>query len=275
MIEIDSALSGCIMPSGDFTQSCANINLTPYHSTDLYVPVLCKLTADCDSFSDYRPDIHNEIYLPQNTIFSNLNNVNGILSYGISPLNIQASETDIESFELTLKSLGSIDYAAIAKKEELTLNEMNSLATEVTKKANIFRERMGLPISITALPLITAPLGYETKAYEFKPCSQLEGSYVNSCTVKNSQYTSSDIKLKNTELCEIEVNCLKADGNSRIDTSTVYSNINEAAKSTTVQRLENCDGRVVISNLDNQCNNLNEDNIKYKSSQGRSGKIMR
>lgn len=275
MTAIDSALSGCIMPSGDFLNSCTNINLTPYHSSDLYVPVLCKLTADCDSFSNYRPDVHNEIYLPENTIFSNLNNVNGILSYGTSPLNIEAAETDRESFDLTIKSLGSIDYAAIAQKEETTIKEMDSVAMEVTEEANIFRERMGLPSLPFALPLLAAPLEHQTKVYEFKPCSQLEGSYIKSCHAENSQYTSSDVKLKNTELCEIKIDCLKADNSYRIHTSTVYSNINEAAKSTTVQRLENCDGRIVISNLDDQCVNLDANDIEYKSSKGKTGKIMR
>jgi hypothetical protein len=82
---IDSVLLGCNMPAGDFHNSCTITSFAPYASSDKYVPIMCKLIADCDSFSNYRPDVHNEIFLPINTIFSNLNNVNGILSYGTSP----------------------------------------------------------------------------------------------------------------------------------------------------------------------------------------------
>ena|GEM_PF-4586893 len=123
--------------------------------------------------------------------------------------------------------------------------------------------------------LITAPNNFIEVAYEFKSCSQLAGSYLKSCSTETFEYKSSDQELKNTELCEIKVDCLKTDGQSKIHTSTVYSNINEKASAKTVQFLENCDGSIVIGNLDDQCNDLDESNVQSKSVNGKTGRIIR
>jgi hypothetical protein len=138
---------------------------------------------------------------------------------------------------------------------------------------------MGLELAKTDPKNVPKLIGYDPKiqsgvseiSYNFKSCSELAGSFTKSCEVTYSQYQSSDYNLKNTELCEVKVNCLKLDGTSRIYTSTIYSNINEKAEAKTVQFLENCDGKIVIGNLDDQCVNFNEEHAK----KGKSGKIMR
>jgi hypothetical protein len=280
MYSIDSGLSGCIMPLGDFHSSCTNIDLTPYHSTDTYVPVMCKLTADCDSFSAYRPDVYNEVYLPANTIFKNLNNVRGILSYGSSPLNLMAAITDRESFDLTLQELGTIDHHVVAMQNKALIEKGIALAIQAANEANSFLlGEIGakiIPTNLEDVPLlIGAPSVFKVVVYEFKSCSQLAGSYIKSCVAKTLQYTSSDLKLKDTELCEIKVDCLRTDGTSRVSTSTVYSNINEKAQAQAVQFLENCDGSIVIGNLDDQCANSHEATVKNKSGNGKTGKILR
>jgi hypothetical protein len=252
MVDSLTDLSGCIEPLGDYLNTCNNIEMSLYRSTDSYVPNMCKLTADCES-TMYLDDVHNEIYLPKDTTFKNLNNIKGILCYGSSPLNIVASSTDTEAFLLAVAELGE--------------------APEV-KKAVAAAEQKIIEQYQSAVPLLDYKSQVSSiKLYEFKSCSQLSGSYQNSCTSESKPYTSTDINLANTELCEVELSCAATDG-KKVESTTVYSNINDKAEAETVQRLENCDGRIVVGNRDDQCADTAHSSIQDLANKaGKSGRF--
>ncbi len=246
-------LSGCIEPTGDFLTSCGNFDLEVYHSTkDGTVPTMCKFEADCDDgYSSIR--VHNEIYLPINTHFTAMSNIAGHLSYG---KNILSSSFALENPH---------EYSAI----------MNNLKNGVAVRSNIDEELPLFLLEGCVYPLITAP-NYEAPKYEFKAntyeCKAPTGSYSNSCKIEITRFTSIDKNLADTELCHIELECKNLEGKP-IKSNAVYFNIGEKEAFTTVQKLENCNGAIVIGNIDNQCDhNTDSQTIRNKAEKlGKTG----
>lgn len=248
--------SECIMPSGDFLNSCINFSLDVYYSTDKDVPTMCKFEAECgDGIANIL--IENIVYLPINTKFTQMSNVAGFLTYGKNILNnaLAAENPTLYSDIIDYLENGAL---LISKEDE-----------EI--------EPFLLPNC--DYPLIEAPnykvaeLKHTFKQNNYE-CKAPSGSYTESCDVAITRYSSTDNNLKNTELCEINLKCAGLDTINKITSSTVYFNIGEKEVSTTVQKMENCNGAVVIGNLDNQCSGLNDNDIQnIANKKGKTGKF--
>ena len=59
---------------GDFLNSCINVIIKEYNSTDENAPSMCKVTADCKTMFEGLPNKQNEAYLPTQVI--NIDNKN-------------------------------------------------------------------------------------------------------------------------------------------------------------------------------------------------------
>jgi hypothetical protein len=178
-------MTGCVMPHGDYENSCENITVSTYISSDSFAPESCRLEADCKTMFSGLPAIHNVIFLPQNIDITNVNNNNGTLSYGGNLLSIKVADGE-------------------------SLNNAN-----------------------------------------FKPdykCVKPSGSYSKTCTVETSPYHSSDPIYKYTELCSAQISCLKLNGIEK--SHSVYFNIHQDL--TTLNKIENCDGSILVDSIDNQ-----------------------
>lgn len=64
---------------GDFLNSCINVIIKEYNSTDENAPSMCKVTADCKTMFEGLPNKQNEAYLPTQVI--NIDNKNGTLTF--------------------------------------------------------------------------------------------------------------------------------------------------------------------------------------------------
>lgn len=254
-------ITECILPSGHFLNSCGNFDLEVYHSkADGYVPTMCKFEADCDDgYSSIR--VHNEVYLPINTHFTEMSNIGGHLAYG---KNILSNALALENPH---------EYSAV----------MDNLKNGMALRSNADEEIPPFLIKGCDYPLLTSPDYVKNEAaakpkYEFKAnsyeCKAPTGSYSKSCKIEIVRYKSSDNNLKDTELCEINLACSDVRG-TPVKSSTVYFNIGDKEVSTTVQKLENCNGAIVIGTLDNQCSgDKGSDQIKNKAKEfGNTGRF--
>ena len=57
-----TSMTGCTMPHGDYENSCANITISTYISSDILAPDSCKLEADCNTMYIGLPTVHNVVY---------------------------------------------------------------------------------------------------------------------------------------------------------------------------------------------------------------------
>lgn len=240
--------SECIMPEGEFLDSCRNFELKPYHSTDNRVPILCRFEAECDDEEGITP-VENVVYLPTNTKLTEVSNVLGYLTYGMKLLSNKVAKLLPCHHSRIMGQLRGHDRG------ELVLTDSSDL------------------------PFIAPPKA-ETKsiAYSFTPnshtCLPLSGSYIHTCETVISRYISTDKNLEDTELCEAQLNCARIISN--ITSNTVYFNLanKNISETSTVQRLENCDGALIIGNLDHQCNGKDPSHIQNLAKrQGQIGKI--
>jgi hypothetical protein len=96
----------CPHPQGSWKDSCHNITLTPYISTDLYVPTdSCLLRTQCNTIIPSIPPCENSIYF-QATSGLNLGNNNGTLVIQ-SDLGSSTSISDIKQHVQCLPLPGS------------------------------------------------------------------------------------------------------------------------------------------------------------------------
>ena len=101
-------------------------------------------------------------------------------------------------------------------------------------------------------------------------CIRPTGSYSQTCDIKIEKYQSTDPNLINTSLCNADLSCLKLDGKAL--SSAVYFNIRD--EKITAQKIENCDGSLVLGNMDYQCMKKDSETIKEISRKiGNSGVI--
>ena len=101
-------------------------------------------------------------------------------------------------------------------------------------------------------------------------CIIPNGSYSQTCDIKIGKYQSTDPNLINTSLCNADLSCLKLDG--KTSSTVVYFNIRD--KEITAQKIENCDGSLVLGNVDYQCAGKDPKTIKEISEKdGNSGVI--
>lgn len=242
---------GCIMPSGPFTDSCYDIEFNPYTSKDdKNVPSMCLLLATCDSFSQNVEDVVNKIFLPKNTHFTNLANKGGILAYGDHLLSSELSITNPKHYELALNTLKN------------TENHETSIVTlaDEPNPSKIFL--------LSDKPYVEkVEVKFKANTYKCRPPA---GSYIDSCTITFEPYKSIDKNLTYVDFCDAKLKCSSLDGSK--SSETVYFNINEKGKTDTVQKFENCNGAIVVGNLDDQCK---ADESKIKSRAANLGKTGR
>ncbi len=236
--------SECFMPEGEFLNSCRNFELEAYHSTDERVPTLCKFQAECYDQDGNLP-IDNVVYLPANIQLTDVANNDGYLTYSYKFLSNAIAKEFPELYSRIMERL-------TGSKEIPSLHNSNA-------------------------PLIASP-GSKIIKYSFIPnshqCLPLSGSYILTCNTTISRYLSTDPSLSDTELCEAELNCATIT-NSKIS-NTVYFNLADTKTSTltTIQKLENCDGSLVIDSLDNHCNGQSPDHIRNLAQKsGKTGKF--
>lgn len=254
-VVIDNGLNGCIIPFGAYLNSCHDFDVYEYISTDKKVSSMCVLEAECDSGNDNLPNIHNKIYFPKHTHFTQLSNKNGILTYGNHPV----------SFELAISN------------PEVYTSALESISKTVDGEIAYFENALSASDSEVPLLLSDKPHIFEKPKLEFKlsKCNNPSGSYINSCSISTASYKSTDINLQYVELCSAQISCSGLNGN-KIDSSLFYFNINDKVMANalpkTVQRIENCNGKLVIGNLDDQCKNGN-DAINKGDKLGKSGSV--
>ena len=243
----------CIPPIGDFLESCRfdlDFDLSLYRGNDTHVPDMCRFEAECDNRHSGTGTV-NVVFLPTNTKFTEMSNVGGYLTYGKSLLN-----------------------SALALEDPTSYSEvMDNLKNGIALKSDEDEEALPFLLPNCAFPLLAAP-NVTAPKYEYKPqayeCKEPAGSYSKSCDTSISRYTSTDKNLANTELCEVKLNCQGFE--AKVKSSTVYFNIAGKDISTTVQKLENCNGAIVIGNLDDQCSGKEAHEIKKTGSKkGKSG----
>lgn len=266
---------GCLMPEGNYLESCHDLDFYQYVSkTDSNVPVICVLEAVCDSGHPNLADIYNKVFIPKDTLFTKLSNKNGVLTYGRKPVNFELAITNPDVYALAMETIahGSEDSVAFFEGSELVKNKVNQKLAELNSKF------IDLPFSEKPIFLLSDKPHVFVKPsfkYETGECKKPSGSYIDSCEVTTSRYTSVDKNLTYVELCNAKFICNSLGG--KIESSTVYFNINEKlskdAAPQTVQKIENCHGKLVVGNLDNQCKG-DEDKIKARASaHGKSGKF--
>ena len=85
-------------------------------------------------------------------------------------------------------------------------------------------------------------------------CNPPGGSYSRTCPERvSTPYHSTDPHMANTQLCQTKASCRSLRGTEIPD--VVYYNIkqSELADTTTVQKIENCNGRLVAGPRDDRC----------------------
>ena len=192
-----SVKGDCYEPIGDYLQTCKDIAIEPYVSTDPRVPVGCVLTADCPTMFSGLPPMRNEIYIPTHILLDEMSNDNGTLTYSERPL---AADNEDASAD----------------------------------------------------------------------CVEPSGSYAKTCKVLTKHYVSTDPKLQKTEFCEAELTC-KTLSQSR-QSNVVYHNLkSHHFAQQSAQKIENCDGNLVVGENDQQCDSSTAENIKkIAAREGRS-----
>lgn len=97
----------CRMPKGNFKDSCTDIVVKRYLSSDPLVPATCHLKALCATeFAGLSP-VQNEAFFPADFDLEEVCNQNGTLTHGGKPLSGGVIEEDMNSDEHCLPPLGS------------------------------------------------------------------------------------------------------------------------------------------------------------------------
>ena len=278
----------CTMPAGEFIDTCSAFELESYRSTDQRVPTLCKFEATCEDGEG--EVVANTLYLPPNTIIEEVVNVEGHLAYGKKPLSKAIANENPKKYSRIMQHLAASDGASllIAPVEEQSstkerVEEVVPVVADVAPSTKSYFQQASEIYSqlksyfrgeAGASSMEVQSSNNEVK-FESSKCIPLAGSYALTCKSDISHYTSTDPNLANTELCEANLDCLSINENKV--SSTVYFNIADkqiALAEETLQKVENCDGKLVIGNIDNRCNGAYSEDIKNIAEQeGKMGEF--
>jgi hypothetical protein len=184
--------NNCVIPQGNYIDSCTQPRMVPYQSSDPNIPTTCELTTTCNTFYDSMAPIKQKYHIPSGTRFNDVTNHNGSLMYNGVELGRQ-----------------------------------------------------------------------QTSSASDEDCFMPSGSFIGSCNTFLTRYQSTDPNLQQSPLCKAEMNCRTLDGSRSL--SKVYFNIATESKNA-VQRVENCDGSLVISQEDNRCATQEPSKIREISS---------
>lgn len=72
----------CVMPKGDFRNSCTDIVIKSYLSTDPNVPATCMLTASCPTMFTGLAPVDNKVFIAADVQLEQVTNQNGTLAHG-------------------------------------------------------------------------------------------------------------------------------------------------------------------------------------------------
>ncbi len=104
------------------------------------------------------------------------------------------------------------------------------------------------------------PLSGKTSTSSTDPehCFSPQGSYLKTCEIFKMPYISKDQKLGSTDLCEARLKCATLNGS--MTSNIVFFNIRAKDKKS-IEKLENCNGKLKKGKSDNECQ-TNSDTIK-------------
>lgn len=82
-------------------------------------------------------------------------------------------------------------------------------------------------------------------------CLPPQGSYHKTCNTVKKPYISTDPNLINTDLCEAKAKCATLDGT--MTSNMIYFNIKTENKLLSVEKVENCNGKLKKGKRDDEC----------------------
>lgn len=170
----------CITPSGDFTNSCSDIAINKYLSSDPNLPSICQLTALCPTMYSGLPLQSNEVFIPTELKLVDVTNNNGTLTHNGKPLSGKTS----------------------------------------------------------------------TSSTDPEHCFSPQGSYLETCAIFKKPYISTDQKLSSTDLCEARLECATLNG--AMTSNILFFNIRAKDKKS-IEKIENCNGKLKKGKFDNEC----------------------